>query len=141
MFNTVKENLVGAFNSCAHAGCVLLDSNTAKTTLTATFGALGGISLATGVGVPLGIFLVGMSALSLVHTASKAIDGAHRSKIAELEIAAPTPPDNAGDRLRALRHAATALLDRKTAAPLESVAPVFRYSYWKSSVGRMAVLF
>lgn len=39
------------------------------------------------------------------------------------EIAAPASPEGSGDKLRALRNAATALLDRKTAGPLDAIAP------------------
>lgn len=38
------------------------------------------------------------------------------------KIAAPTLPDGSGDKLRALRSAAFALVDRKAAAPLEAIA-------------------
>ena len=38
------------------------------------------------------------------------------------EIVAPGPLNSAGDRLRTLRNAAAGLLNRKAAAPLESVA-------------------
>jgi wobble nucleotide-excising tRNase len=37
------------------------------------------------------------------------------------DIVAPASPDGAGDKLRALRQAALALLDRKAAAPLEQI--------------------
>ena len=39
------------------------------------------------------------------------------------EIVPPIPPENVGDKLRALRDAALALLGRKAAAPLDTVVP------------------
>ena len=39
------------------------------------------------------------------------------------DITAPVLPDDAGQRLRTLRESAVALLNHKTAAPLEAIVP------------------